>query len=416
MNVDAAYLQFGGRVALMHCLSELGSNAGIDVTRFGGIDHETVGRLRACAEEAWRQLGDSCLLDDAFIEQALAPFIEPFDNGIGLPVLKLSYLDNRNPNMLSFAGVGATSIPRNEITSLSRCFCATIRGLNRPYTRYYRKQHPEFESDATGLMIMEHLPTKDIWGTAWTYGSQLVLEVQSKLRGSYHARIASIDDAQRIAEESRERVPLFESIQRIRALAADLQPSDIEFCIDEQGLMLSQWRPIPLCSRARLIEQFGFDPNDCPPPYSSSHTVEGVLKCAFRLDDGDASAWVECIAQTLLANGVLLVQYGLDLMLGASSSQADRPVCIDDLASLFDVLYVTSEAGMTKLPPLLIVIDNNVAWGHLHAVLAEDSRVSFAGYVLPQQADGLIALEGRNILVGPNKQGWMELRHEHASI
>ena len=203
MNVDAAYAQFGGRVALMYCLRELGGNAGIDVARFGGVDHETVGRLRAYAEEAWQQLGDARLFDDAFIEQTLAPFTEPFDNGIGLPVLKLSYLDNRNPDALSFAGVGATSIPRNQITSLSRCFCATIRGLGRPYARYYRKQHPEFESGATGLMIMEHLPTKDIWGTAWTHGSQLVLEVQSKLRGSYHARIASTDDARRIAGESR---------------------------------------------------------------------------------------------------------------------------------------------------------------------------------------------------------------------
>lgn len=170
MNVDAAYAQFGGRVALMYCLRELGGNAGIDVARFGGVDHETVGRLRAYAEEAWQQLGDARLFDDAFIEQTLAPFTEPFDNGIGLPVLKLSYLDNRNPDALSFAGVGATSIPRNQITSLSRCFCATIRGLGRPYARYYRKQHPEFESDATGLMIMGHLPTKDIWGTAWTHG------------------------------------------------------------------------------------------------------------------------------------------------------------------------------------------------------------------------------------------------------
>ena len=415
MNVDAAYAQFGGRVALMYCLRELGGNAGIDVARFGGVDHETVGRLRAYAEEAWQQLGDARLFDDAFIEQTLAPFTEPFDNGIGLPVLKLSYLDNRNPDALSFAGVGATSIPRNQITSLSRCFCATIRGLGRPYARYYRKQHPEFESDATGLMIMEHLPTKDIWGTAWTHGSQLVLEVQSKLRGSYHARIASTDDARRIAGESRERVPLFESIQRIRALAADLPPSDIEYCIDEQGLMLSQWRPIPLCSRPRLVRQFGFGPGDCPPPYASSRAVEGVLRCVSRWDNGSADAWVECIARALRENDVLLVRYGLDST-PCAPQQAGRPACVDDLASLFDVLYATSEAGIAELPPLLIALDSNVTWGHLHAVLAEDKRVSFAGYVLPRQADELIALEGRSILVEPNKQGWMEVRGEHASV
>lgn len=415
MNVDAAYSQFGGRVALMYRLRELGSNAGIDVARFGGIDHETIERLRAYAEEAWQQVGDERLLDDAFIEQTLAPFAEPFDNGIGLPVLKLSYLDNRDPDMLSFAGVGATSIPRNQITSLSRCFCATIHGLGRPYTRYYRKQHPEFESDATGLMIMEHLPTKDIWGTAWTYGSQLVLEVQSKLRGSYHARIASTDDARRIAEKSRERVPLFDSIQRIRALAADLPPSDIEYCIDEQGLMLSQWRPIPLCSRPRLVEQFGFGPGDCPPPYVFSRAVEGVLRCVPRWSNDSADAWVECITRALRDNGVLLVRYGLDLTPRAPQ-QAVRPTCVDDLASLFDVLYATSEAGIAELPPLLVALNSNVTWGHLHAVLAEDKRVSFAGYVLPQQADELIALESRNVLVGPNKQGWMEVRHEHASV
>ena len=140
-----------------------------------------------------------------------------------------------------------------------------------------------------------------------------------------------------------------------------------------------------------------------------------MLRCVSRWDNGSADAWVECIARALRENDVLLVRYGLGST-PCAPQQAGRPACVDDLASLFDVLYATSEAGIAELPPLLIALDSNVTWGHLHAVLAEDKRVSFARYVLPRQADELIALEGRSILVEPNKQGWMEVRGEHASV
>lgn len=216
--------RFGGRVALMCRLLEIGEAAGIPVARFDGIDYEIVNQLHTRSIEASRETADSPLIDDATVEATLASLVTSVSNDLGLPVMKLSYLDNRNPKELSFAGVGATSVPRNATTSLSRCFFATLHGLGKPYAEYYRKQHPQFASNKTGLMIMEHLPTKDVWGTAWSCGRNLILEIQSKKVGTFHTRVTSSEGMQRIASHAPATIPILKSIERIRSLTAALPP------------------------------------------------------------------------------------------------------------------------------------------------------------------------------------------------
>lgn len=372
--------RLGGRSQAAFHLAEIGKQAGFDVPAFSAVDADTVRQIEWCdrphpvplsgspeelpsgLDARWSQFADEWL-------PVIPRLLSALPCGLGLPVLKLSYVADCDPERLSFAGVGWTVVTRERDVGALRAACAQLmRSRYRGYAAYYREAHPSASSVDVGVLGMEFIPKQAVWGSAWGSAAGYFVhcsrnDVDPRL---YASMVCSFH------HHSRPPLPCWlEEVPGIQ-LALDIlwqlcvsgaagDHFEVEFCIGGGSVRLTQWRAVPLLTGRMLDTTLAV--GEAPAvgtPFSSNVELTGQIRHAEALP-----LELDRIAReiTTSRDEIWVVPYA-----GAG---------ID----LFRLLVACRLCPGLKLPPLLVSHAGTGPVGHLHAIVPEDPAVSSVVHV-----------------------------------
>lgn len=404
-NIQFPIETYGGKTALMETLTELSTPANIPVVKYSGISEM---KIREIIESVFYRSIEEIDHNIGLTESRLISLHELIKdeatttiNDYGFPVLKTSFLANNNPSKLSFAGVGCTAIPRDKTAPLGVCIRKILFDRKKEYANNYRKVHEGINDDSFGCMLMEYLPKQLAWGTVWSSPNGSVFEIFTTAESVQvlHFLVRCKADLMHCTPSSIINKKLFRRhLQELYEWVSSIPYSDIEFCVSENNVLLTQYRPIPqdlvelLHNRENKLES-----GRCPPPYSSVQQIEGTINRLFELKKSQSLYPVELtdIKEAQKNNQIWFVSY--------------FPQNVQ--SGLLQLLMKVSKYKNIKLPTIVAVVDEDRQWGHLHAVAAEDPNIDTLVYM---KLTDYIELEryedGVELTLSINKTGWAVLK------
>ena len=398
-NIDYPVDLYGGRTGLMEVLEKLTHKQEIPVVKYAGITYSEVEEI---IDHVFCKPIQYIDFNNDFTESRIVEINElimkkgeSLINSNGVPALKTSYLANNNPELYSFAGVGCTAIPRAKQFPLGKCLQKIIVETQKEYSKYYRRVHKDIDNLKFGCMFMENLPKQFAWGTVWSGKNGCVFEVFTSYAPIIvkHVLVKKKDELLLCIPESISDKYQFQlKLQRLYDWSRTIPFSDIEFCIGQQGLLVTQYRPIPYSLVPKI--SFLIDnclEGDCPPPYADNISTNGRV----RIFTEKANLQL-MINKEYTDNEIWVVSY---------HPQSEE-------STLKDILYAASDIKFNdkKVPSLVAVVDETDQWSHLHAVAAEDPHIFKLGYMQRETFSKMNDIrQGEYIHAFTENTGWIQI-------
>ena len=366
----------GGRAEALLRLAQLAQSVGISIPAFDIVPavtlaewdrSERLGRVTlpndaewfpATILHRWNRVDDS-------VRNVFEQLLEVLGGGGRPPVIKCSYLADNRPEHLSFAGIGATSVPPagGGLGSLCAAAGKVLQARYSGLPVYYRIAHPSRTNLDVGLVAMKYLPGQTVWGTIWGGPAGFVCQCvkEDVVPKIYYNVAALIGTAQGAAWPSWLRGRGFSELIAVVefwcASGVAGKHFDIEFCLSDKGaLHLTQWRLIPERSATMLDVTLLQGAERLPPsPFSESRIPMGL-----RIRGTSLPSDVRQLSKSMKKSRdeVWVIPY--------RSSNAD----------LFKVLLAGHLQPGKRLPPLVVEHRAEIAVGHLHALAVEDPNLT----------------------------------------
>ena len=365
-NTIYPFEQYGGRTSLMEILNIIAEQFGIPVIRYMGISYLSVNDIiKKVFNKSINEISFQSDFSEKKIEQLheiLKTKCIDFFGENTTPILKTSYISNNNPNSLSFAGVGCTAIPIDNHFPLGNCFKKIILETRKEYSSYYRIIHGI--SDLTfGCLLMDNLPEQYAWGTVWSTDNSCIFEIitYSPMIVKHIFVKNNIDLSFCIPESVINREQFLNELEKVYSLTKSFPFSDIEFCIGSQGILLTQYRPVPHSLQSRIVLRNKQSlSHNCPPPYSDIISTNGTIEIFTTIIDLTLINKI-----SLNENIIIIVSY--------------HPQ--NKNSTLKDFIFSLTNMDIKNNFTIIALIDNNEQWSHLHAVVAEDWHINHLGYM-----------------------------------